>query len=59
MAISVIDYNHCTGCGACAANCPVDCITEGDGKYVIDQDKCVQCGTGQMNCPADGVTREG
>ena len=50
---------NCISCGLCAANCPVDCITEGDGKYVIDQDKCVQCGTCQMNCPADGVTREG
>ena len=28
----------CISCGACAENCPVEAITEGDGAYVIDAD---------------------
>ena len=26
----------CIKCGNCAANCPVEAISEGDDKYVID-----------------------
>ena len=31
-----IDVDACISCGACAADCPVDAISEGDAAYVID-----------------------
>ena len=38
-------------CGACADECPVSAIAEGDGKYVIDADTCVECGACADTCP--------
>ena len=43
MAYKISD--DCIACGACAAQCPVEAISEGDGKYVIDADTCVSCGS--------------
>ena len=43
----------CISCGACAENCPVEAITEGDGKYVIAEDTCISCGACAENCPVD------
>ena len=34
MAYVITD--DCVECGSCAAVCPADAISEGDGKYVID-----------------------
>ncbi len=42
---------ECIACGACAAECPVSAITEGDGKYVIDADTCIECGACAGTCP--------
>jgi len=36
MAYKISD--DCISCGACANECPVTAISEGDGKYVIDAD---------------------
>ncbi|WP_238526660.1 DUF362 domain-containing protein, partial [Turicibacter sp. HGF1] len=33
----------CIACGSCAAECPVECISEGD-IYSIDADVCIDCG---------------
>ena len=41
----------CISCGACAAACPVGCISEGDNRYVIDQSQCIGCGTCAAVCP--------
>ncbi len=49
MAYKITD--KCISCGACAAACPVSCITPGDGKYVIDKDACIGCGTCSAVCP--------
>lgn len=43
--------DECLSCGACEAECPVEAISEGDGKYVIDADKCIECGSCQSVCP--------
>lgn len=42
MAYVISD--ECVACGTCAGECPVEAISEGDGKYVIDADTCVECG---------------
>ena len=45
----------CISCGACAANCPVEAISEGDERYVIDADKCCDCGSCASGCPVDAI----
>ena len=49
MAYKISD--DCIACGACAAGCPVEAISEGDGKYVIDADACIDCGACADTCP--------
>ncbi len=43
--------DDCIACGACAGDCPVEAISEGDGKYVIDGDTCIACGACADVCP--------
>ncbi len=43
----------CINCGACEPECPVEAISEGDGKYVIDAEKCIDCGACANVCPVD------
>ena len=49
MAYTIND--DCIMCGACASECPVSCISEGDSKYVINADECIDCGTCASVCP--------
>lgn len=56
MAYRITD--DCVECGACAATCPNDAITEGDGKYVINADDCLECGACQGECPNDAIVEE-
>ena len=53
MAYVITDT--CVSCGACAAECPVNAISEGDGKYVIDADACIDCGTCAATCPTGAI----
>ena len=50
--------DDCISCGACAAQCPVEAISEGDGKYVIDADTCVSCGACAGVCPVGAPAEE-
>lgn len=56
MAYVITDA--CISCGACAAECPVSCITEGDGIYVIDEGSCIDCGSCAGACPVDAPQPE-
>lgn len=49
---------ECVKCGACAAECPVEAITEGDETYVIDPDTCISCGNCQAVCPVGAPVEE-
>ena len=43
----------CISCGSCAAQCPVEAISQGDTQYVIDADSCIDCGAcGAPTCRA-------
>ena len=56
MAYKITD--DCVACGACAADCPVEAITEGDGKFVIDADTCIDCGNCAETCPVSAPVQE-
>lgn len=53
MAYAISD--KCVSCGACVSACPVEAISEGEGKYVIDADKCVDCGACAGECPVSAI----
>ncbi len=54
-----IDPENCTGCTACARNCPVDCISgERKQTHVIEQEKCIKCGMCYSVCNFDAVRVE-
>ncbi|MBO4535377.1 MAG: 4Fe-4S binding protein [Clostridia bacterium] len=48
--------DECISCGACAANCPVNAISEGDGKMVINPDECIDCGACEAGCPVSAIS---
>ncbi len=48
--------DSCISCGACASNCPVSAISEGDSQYVIDADTCIDCGACKDGCPVDAIS---
>ena len=56
MAYVITD--ECVACGTCAGVCPVEAISEGDGKYVIDADVCAECGTCVAECPVEAIVEE-
>lgn len=56
MAYKISD--DCISCGACAAECPVEAISEGDSKYEIDADACVSCGACAGACPVGAPNEE-
>ena len=56
--MSFIIHEDCISCGACEPECPVECISEGDGIYVIDKEKCTDCGACAGVCPVDAPKPE-
>ena len=49
--------DECIACGSCVAECPTDCISEGD-IYVITADECIDCGSCADVCPTDACQPE-
>ena len=47
--------DDCVKCGSCAAQCPVEAISEGPDKFVIDADACLECGACAAQCPAGAI----
>ena len=45
-------------CGACAAECPVGCISQGETKFEIDASACISCGTCAGVCPVGAPEEE-
>lgn len=48
--------DECINCGACAAECPVGAISEGDGKQEINADACIDCGACAATCPVGAIS---
>ena len=53
-----IQEDKCISCGACAAACPVGCISQGETCFVIDQSACISCGTCAGVCPVEAPVEE-
>lgn len=56
MAYKISD--NCIACGACSVECPSQCISEGDSKFVIDPERCIECGTCAGVCPVGAPEAE-
>lgn len=50
--------DDCISCGACAGECPVNAISEGDGKFEINADECIECGACAGVCPVGAPNAE-
>lgn len=51
-----VDYEHCSGCGACVQKCPKGCISWERGELgfrypVIDETSCINCHLCEKTCP--------
>ena len=46
----------CVSCGACAGECPVNAISEGDTQYEINADVCLECGACADVCPTGSIS---
>lgn len=49
--------DSCIACGACAPECPVGAISEGD-IYVVDANTCIDCGACAGVCPTGAPVQE-
>ncbi len=56
MAYKITD--ECINCGACAEECPVSCISEGEDKYEINADECIDCGSCAGACPVGAPVQD-
>lgn len=56
MAYKIVDT--CVACGACAPECPVSCISQGDGIFVVDGAACIDCGNCANVCPVGAAVQE-
>lgn len=56
MAYKISD--ECISCGACAAGCPVEAISEGASQFEIDAEKCISCGACAGGCPVGAISEE-
>lgn len=52
----VVDYDHCSYCGACVPVCPPDSITLHDATLLIDAGTCTRCERCIPVCPTGALS---
>ena len=55
-ALILVDYDHCSYCGACVAVCPPDSIVLHDATLLIDPVTCTLCRRCLPACPTGALT---
>lgn len=50
-----INEEECIACGTCAAECPVECISDEGEYYKINEEECIDCGTCAGVCPVQCI----
>ena len=55
LLMAYVITDACVQCGSCKDECPLELISESDGKYVINAGECVECGTCADICPNDAI----
>lgn len=50
-----VNPDVCINCGACESACPVQAISEVNGKRNIDASKCIECGACAGTCPVSAI----
>ena len=50
--------DSCISCGSCAAQCPVQAISQGDAHYEVDPSKCIDCGACMGTCPMEAISQK-
>jgi len=53
--VATVDAARCTGCGACAAICPMEAIAV-DATASIETSRCTGCGLCVDECPQEAIT---
>ena len=53
-----VNADTCTNCATCESECPVEAISEKDGKRWVDADKCADCGACSAVCPVEAIAGE-
>jgi ferredoxin len=56
LAYKITD--SCISCGACASECPVNAITQGDTQFNIDENTCIDCGNCANVCPVGAPVQD-
>jgi len=56
--LAYIINDDCINCGACEPECPVNCISAGETKFIIDGAICIDCGACADVCPVDAPKPE-
>lgn len=56
IRMAYVISDDCIMCGGCAAQCPVEAISEGENHYEINPDVCVECGACAAQCPAEAIS---
>jgi len=51
----IVDYDHCSYCGACVAVCPPDSIVLHDATLLIDAATCTLCERCIPVCPTGAL----